>query len=45
VFASFTYIAPTMTQVAGYSPSAVAWLLVLFGIGLVVGNLLQPSAT
>ncbi|MCC5577851.1 MFS transporter [Microtetraspora sp. AC03309] len=40
VFASFTYIAPMMTEVAGFSEGAVSWLLVLFGAGLVIGNLL-----
>ncbi|MFD8562187.1 MFS transporter [Streptosporangium canum] len=40
VFASFTYIAPMMTEVAGFSEGAVSWLLVLFGVGLVIGNLL-----
>ncbi|WP_116109317.1 MFS transporter [Amycolatopsis ruanii] len=44
VFASFTYIAPMMTDVAGFSPGAVTWLLVLFGGGLVVGNLLGGKA-
>ncbi len=39
VFAAITYIAPMMTRVAGYSDSAVTWLLVLFGVGMVVGNL------
>jgi len=39
VFAAFTYIAPMMTEVAGFSAGAVTWLLVLFGGGLVVGNL------
>ena len=39
LFASFTYIAPMMTEVAGYSTGAVTWLLVLFGGGFVVGNL------
>ncbi|SEL52732.1 MFS transporter [Streptacidiphilus jiangxiensis] len=40
VFAAITYIAPMMTQVAGYSEGAVTWLLVLFGIGMFLGNLL-----
>ncbi|MEU6062899.1 MFS transporter, partial [Streptomyces sp. NPDC047097] len=40
VFASFTYLAPMMTGVAGFSSGSVAWLLVLFGVGLCVGNLL-----
>lgn len=39
VFASFTYLAPMMTGLAGYSASAVSWLLVLFGLGLTVGNI------
>ncbi|GHE81394.1 MFS transporter [Amycolatopsis deserti] len=44
VFASFTYVAPMMTDVAGFSPGAVTWLLVLFGGGLVVGNLVGGKA-
>jgi len=44
VFASFTYIAPMMTEVAGFSTGAVTWLLVLFGGGLFVGNLLGGKA-
>ncbi len=40
VFASFTYIAPMMTEDAGLPESAISWLLVLFGIGMVFGNLL-----
>ncbi|MEU3606898.1 MFS transporter [Streptomyces sp. NPDC035033] len=40
VFAAITYIAPMMTRVAGYSEGAVTWLLVLFGIGMFLGNLL-----
>ncbi|HEX2316115.1 MAG TPA: MFS transporter [Thermomonospora sp.] len=39
VFASFTYVAPMMTESAGFSEGAVSWLLVLFGVGLVLGNL------
>ena len=44
VFAAFTYIAPMMTEVAGFSSGAVTWLLVLFGVGLVVGNLVGGKA-
>ncbi|GAA2801366.1 MFS transporter [Kitasatospora paracochleata] len=40
VFASFTYVAPMMTEVAGFAPGSVTWLLVLFGCGLCVGNVL-----
>jgi DHA1 family inner membrane transport protein len=39
VFASFTYLAPMMTEVAGFPPGAVSWLLILFGLGLFAGNL------
>lgn len=39
VFAAITYIAPMMTEVAGYSDGAVTWLLVIFGVGMVIGNL------
>ncbi|MFS0853388.1 MFS transporter [Microbacterium sp. 179-I 3D4 NHS] len=38
MFGAFTYIAYTLTGVAGFADEAVPWLLVLFGIGLVVGN-------
>ncbi|WP_306326378.1 MFS transporter [Streptomyces venezuelae] len=40
VFAAITYIAPMMTEIAGYSDGAVTWLLVLFGVGMFLGNLL-----
>ncbi|GGH53271.1 MFS transporter [Frigidibacter albus] len=39
-FTSITYIAPMMTEVAGYGEGAVTWLLSLFGLGLFVGNIL-----
>ncbi|MFI0977302.1 MFS transporter [Streptomyces sp. NPDC021093] len=39
VFAAITYIAPMMTDVTGYAQSSVTWLLVLFGLGMVAGNL------
>ncbi|WP_030207862.1 MFS transporter [Streptomyces bikiniensis] len=40
VFAAITYVAPMMTHVAGYADGSVTWLLVLFGIGMFLGNLL-----
>ncbi|GAA2130744.1 MFS transporter [Kitasatospora kazusensis] len=40
VFAAITYIAPMMTGPAGFADSSVTWLLVLFGLGMVAGNLL-----
>ncbi|MFE9440595.1 MFS transporter [Streptomyces sp. NPDC006602] len=39
VFAAITYIAPMMTQVAGFADGSVNWLLVFFGLGMVGGNL------
>ncbi|MFF9059099.1 MFS transporter [Streptomyces sp. NPDC101213] len=39
VFAAITYIAPMMTHVAGFAEGSVTWLLVLFGLGMVGGNL------
>nr|WP_298682554.1 MFS transporter [uncultured Dongia sp.] len=41
VFAAFTYIAPVLTQVTGLPSSWVAPILLLFGGGLVVGNLVS----
>jgi DHA1 family inner membrane transport protein len=40
VFAAITYIAPMMTHVAGFSDSALTWLLIMLGVGMVVGNLI-----
>ncbi len=37
-FTSITYIAPMMTEVAGFSESAVIWIMMVFGIGLFLGN-------
>jgi DHA1 family inner membrane transport protein len=39
VFAAFTYIAPILTEITGFSESAVSPILLVFGGGLVVGNL------
>ncbi|CAH1672823.1 MULTISPECIES: MFS transporter [unclassified Chelatococcus] len=39
-FTSITYVAPMMTEMAGFSAGAVTWLLALFGLGLFVGNIL-----
>jgi len=37
-FTSITYIAPMMVEEAGFSDAGIAWLMVLFGLGLAVGN-------
>ncbi|MBR7827301.1 MFS transporter [Actinospica sp. MGRD01-02] len=39
LFATFSYITPMMTNVTGYADSSITWLLVLFGLGMTVGNL------
>ncbi len=39
LFASFSYIAPMMTHLAGFSSGAITPLLVLFGLGMTAGNL------
>ncbi len=38
MFGAFTYIAYTLTDVSGFAAESVPWLLVLFGVGLVIGN-------
>lgn len=40
LFAVYSYITPLITEVAGQPASAVPWVLVLFGFGMTVGNLL-----
>ena len=37
-FTSITYIAPMMVESAGFSDNGIALLMVLFGLGLAVGN-------
>jgi MFS transporter, DHA1 family, inner membrane transport protein len=39
VFAVFTYIAPILTRITGFSEGAVSPILLVFGAGLVIGNL------
>lgn len=38
MFGAFTYIAFTLTEVSGFDAPAVPWLLVVFGVGLFIGN-------
>lgn len=40
VFAVFTYIAPALTEITGFPSGAVSPILLVFGGGLVAGNLL-----
>ncbi|MEI5522035.1 MFS transporter [Streptomyces brasiliscabiei] len=38
-FACYSYIAPMLTDVAGFSNSAVPLILALFGVGMALGNI------
>jgi MFS transporter, DHA1 family, inner membrane transport protein len=40
VFGVFTYIAPMLTRISGFSEAAVSPILLVFGGGLVIGNLI-----
>ncbi|WP_329242365.1 MFS transporter [Streptomyces canus] len=44
MFGAFSYIAYTFTEVTGFSSADVAWLLMVYGVGLVVGNLIGGRA-
>ncbi|TDD57360.1 MFS transporter [Kribbella antibiotica] len=39
MFATYTYIAPTMTELAGFSAAAVTIVLATYGVGMTVGTL------
>jgi DHA1 family inner membrane transport protein len=39
LFAVYTYVAPTVTGVAGMSEGAVPWVLAVMGVGMTVGTL------
>ncbi|MGX5804206.1 MFS transporter [Bradyrhizobium sp. Arg314] len=40
LFAVFTYIKPYLTDVSGLSTAAVTWVLLLFGVGMTIGNII-----
>ncbi|EPJ39467.1 hypothetical protein STAFG_3458 [Streptomyces afghaniensis 772] len=44
-FTAYTYITPLLTSAVGFTPSGVTILLLLFGIGGTVGNLLGGKLT
>lgn len=44
MFGAFTYIAYTLTRVSGFATTSVPWLLIIFGVGLFVGNLVGGKA-
>ncbi|MCX5495168.1 MFS transporter [Kaistia dalseonensis] len=39
MFSVFTYIAPILQTITGVSPHGVTWILLLFGLGITIGNL------
>lgn len=39
LFAVFTYIAPLLQDITGYTEHSVTWILVLFGCGVTIGNI------
>lgn len=39
LFSVFTYITPILREVTGISAHAVTWVLVLFGVGITIGNM------
>ena len=39
-FTSITYIAPMMVEIAKFDPASVTWLMIVFGLGLFLGNIL-----
>ncbi|PBB39754.1 MFS transporter [Mesorhizobium sp. WSM3879] len=43
LFAVFTYIKPYLTDVSGLSTATVTWVLLLFGAGMTIGNLIGGS--
>ncbi|MBB5751994.1 MFS transporter [Prosthecomicrobium pneumaticum] len=40
LFTTFTYIAPILREVTGLPASSVTWVLVLFGVGMTLGNII-----
>ncbi|RYY75218.1 MAG: MFS transporter, partial [Comamonadaceae bacterium] len=38
-FIPFTFLAPLLTDVAGFGPSAVGWVMLAYGISVAIGNL------
>lgn len=40
MFAVYSFITPTLTEVSGFSLATVPWILVLWGVGMVTGNII-----
>ena len=39
IFTAFTFLTPMMQDLAGYSPQAVSWILLGYGVSVAVGNI------
>ncbi|ECG5936135.1 MFS transporter [Salmonella enterica subsp. enterica serovar Matopeni] len=39
VFTAFTFLAPMMQDLAGFSPAAVSWILLEYGVSVAIGNI------
>ena len=38
-FTMFTFLAPVMQELAGFSPAAVSWILLAYGVSVAIGNI------
>jgi DHA1 family arabinose polymer transporter-like MFS transporter len=38
IFCWYSYVTPLMTQVSGFRPASMTWIMVLAGLGMVLGN-------
>jgi DHA1 family inner membrane transport protein len=45
VFAVFTYVQPLLTQVTGFAQASVSAILLVFGVGMIIGNLIGGRLT
>ena len=45
VFAVFTYIQPLLTQVTGFAEAGVSAILLMFGVGMILGNVIGGRLT
>ncbi|MGG1618432.1 MFS transporter [Paenibacillus sp. NRS-1782] len=39
LFTVFTYITPLLTDISGFAEHSITWILVLFGLGVTIGNI------
>lgn len=39
VFTAFTFLAPMMQNLAGFTPNAVSWILLGYGVAVAIGNI------